>query len=294
MHLGLVHEGALLASTTDTARRHREGAQGGHADASGDGHAEVGVLAEVHVDVDHCDHLLRAGGRRLCQGRVCAGVLEREETYRGRPVSGNRFFGYFRENLCRISRWPEYGPPAASSSGLASSSAPSVARRRRRRVDVSPPTRASTSSPYFVSLDWPMPLIRSSDRVSARLDLGDRLQRQVGEHDVRRHLLLGRAGHPPLPQPLEQLLVVRRRAVLAPADLALGACVPSGLPHSRQCATPLRLRADAPRSAARVGGRLRAAARSRKRDGLRDGRPPGLRASDQETVRRWRARVMPT
>src|SRR6476659_657127 len=40
-----------------------------------------------------------SGRAPALSGPWCAGVLEREKTYRGRPVSGNRFFGYFRENL---------------------------------------------------------------------------------------------------------------------------------------------------------------------------------------------------
>ena len=84
------------------------------------------------------------------------------------------------------------------------------------------PKGLARASPYRSILAGPMPLICCSSAALPGLRLGDRLERLVGEHDVRRHLVLGRAGQAPLLEPGEELLVVRRGAVAAAADLALG------------------------------------------------------------------------
>ena len=99
--------------------------------------------------------------------------------------------------------------------------------------------------------------------------LGDQLQGGVGEHHEGRHLLLTGPLAAPLPEPLEQRLVVGRGAVVAPAALLLRAGG-SALPHSRQvtalrdrdAGTP-RLRVGARRASGRGSGRACAAAAAR-------------------------------
>src|SRR4051794_34523666 len=70
---GHVNEGALLPSDGGHGhtRRHREGAQGGHSDASVRGHAEVGLPAGGLVDV-HCVRLLGESCADFVRAR-CAG-----------------------------------------------------------------------------------------------------------------------------------------------------------------------------------------------------------------------------
>src|SRR3546814_13384300 len=67
--------------------------------------------------------------------------------------------------------------------------------------------------------------------------LGDRLQRLVGEDDIGGHPVVTRPLLAPLPQSLEECLVIGRRAVTAPAPLALGGTaqpLPPGTTPPRQ------------------------------------------------------------
>src|SRR3954449_7974588 len=61
--------------------------------------------------------------------------------------------------------------------------------------------------------------------LARRPSLGECDQRQVGEYDVSGHARVLRLLGPPLAQPLEERLVVGRRACLATPELAGGSAV---------------------------------------------------------------------
>src|SRR3954447_6941302 len=143
-----------------------------------------------------CVHLLRCFGRRLRQGRGARCRAGGKKTYRHGPVSGKLFSGYFLEIFLRIKHGPK---------GL---------RRCLHQTEDVLAVLRQLALPDAVD---PEQTLRCGGA-----GLRDRLQGQVREHDVRRHLLLRGALHPPLAESLEQGFVVRRRAVRAPADLALG------------------------------------------------------------------------
>ena len=138
---------------------------------------------------------------------------------------------------------------------------------------------SAASSPYRSSLDRPIPLMRSSASGGRRLVLGDQLQRGVGEDHEGRHALLVGALLAPLAEPLEQLLVVGRRAVVAAAALLLGARWPAAC-RTRGSWRPC----GCARSACSARAASSGSSRSRNRDGLRVPRPPGLRASAQDSA----------
>ncbi len=123
--------------------------------------------------------------------------------------------------------------------------------------------------------------------------LGDGRQGGVGEDHEGRNL--GRQGDflAPLPQRVERLLLVRGRALAAAPDLALGAAGQHAAadPAGRRPGRLPARRGALPRAGAGDGSGRRP---SRKRDGLRLARPPGVRAVDQDRDRCSRARVMPT
>src|SRR6476659_657129 len=174
-HRGLGHEDALLASNRGHGTRgHREGAQGGHAVASEDRHAEVSVLAEAHGGVDHCDHLLLRAGAGLVRA-VVRGRTRTRENLPGPPCKRQSIFWVFPRKSSAASadgpnglRGPPAQPgstdprrrergPAAGGDRWMQAQPPSIVAWPASAVTstVSPLTRASTSSPYLVSLDWP-------------------------------------------------------------------------------------------------------------------------------------------
>src|SRR6478672_929309 len=108
-------------------------------------------------------------------------VTRVEEKYRTAPVRGKRFYGYFFEFL----------------EVIASGSA-----QKGHEVLAVPLDLGRTDAADLLQLGR-----------RTGFGLGDRLERLVREDDVRGDLVLGRAGQPPLLEPGEQLLVVRRRAV---------------------------------------------------------------------------------
>src|SRR5690349_8555593 len=81
-----------------------------------------------------------SGRAPTLSGPYCAGEMERAETYRGRPVSGNRFSGYFRENLLAHQQMTRTGyrhtPVRPVRPWF-----PCRQRRPRRRPDRPPPSR---------------------------------------------------------------------------------------------------------------------------------------------------------
>ena len=198
-------------------------------------------------------------GRRGCQARGARSCWDEQSTAPPR-VRGKRFYGYFSRFL---PSWPGWRQPTSSSS----------------------------SSPYFCELlraDAADPQQRSREDCGRRL--GDLLERGVAEDHERRHLLLAGPLVAPLAQPLEQLLVVGRRAVGAAAAGLLGRGLAAACRTRRHIRAPLRLRRlAAPASASCGQQRVEEPRRLAASRGRRAGGPAPTRARG-----RCRARVMPT